>query len=106
MSSPPNPSSPTSTKTPTRPLSDFDPQKPFIGSDGLEYADVAAKILGEPIENWRNGNVCRIRAIYGPEAARRWVSKFDGGDPRPTVSLPLSEFQIRYHRDKRGDFGF
>lgn len=37
----------------------FDPQAPFIGSDGVEYACLADKILGKPRASYFNQQVKR-----------------------------------------------
>ena len=43
---------------------DFDPSKPLIGSDLLEYEDFAARLVGTPRKNYRNDRILNIRA-YG-----------------------------------------
>lgn len=40
---------------------DFDPQAPFIASDGIEYASVADRILGKPRESYFNEQVRRYQ---------------------------------------------
>lgn len=57
----------------------FDPQAPFIASDGLEYGCVADKILNHPLDTWRNREVQQRRVRHEPEARiRAWIKLYDG----------------------------
>lgn len=77
-----SPSSSPSAASPT-PDGRFDPQAPLIGSDGLEYACFADRILNEPVDNYRNR---RIQALIDAGTARKvideWVGFYDGSDSR------------------------
>ena len=65
-------------------MNDFDPQAPFVAQDGLEYEDLAAKILGNPIDSWRNAEILTRRAQGHSEASiRRWIEAYDGDDYTP-----------------------
>lgn len=58
---------------------DFDPQAPCIGSDGLEYEDLAARIEGRPAECWRNSHILAARSEKQNEArVRAWIDAYDG----------------------------
>jgi hypothetical protein len=57
----------------------FDPQAPFIGSAGLEYACVADKILDKPANSRRNQIVEAARKAggYTDEETYRWAKVYD-----------------------------
>lgn len=75
----------------------FDPEKPFIASDGLEYLCVADKILGEPIKSWRNLRIQEERSKgASEEAIREWIKFYDGDDPRTSVDLSSRERAERH----------
>ena len=85
-------------------MTDFDPQAPLIGSDGLEYACFADKILGRPLGTWRNERVKDLRACSTPEEdVRRWIELYDGDDPRTTGEIDATR-QAR--RQVRNAFAF
>lgn len=68
----------------TTPSHDFDPHAPFIAEDGLEYEDLAAKILDQPLDSWRNVEILTRRAQGRPEVAiRRWIKAYDGDSYTP-----------------------
>lgn len=76
-------------------MNDFDPQAPFVAQDGLEYEDLAAKILGNPIDSWRNAEILTRRASGHDEASiRRWIKAYDGDDYIPGECSSLSR-QVR-----------
>lgn len=83
-------------------MNDFDPQAPFIAQDGLEYEDLAAKILGNPIDSWRNAEILTRRASGHDEASiRRWIKAYDGDDYIPGAALTRAR-QTRAWRDDVG----
>jgi hypothetical protein len=43
-------------------VNDFDPQAPFIGSDGVEYACLADKLIDKPRESYFNHQIERYRS--------------------------------------------
>jgi hypothetical protein len=55
-------------------MNDFDPQKPFIGSDGLEYACVADKILGQPRRSYYNEQITRYQEPDREEFRRKYLA--------------------------------
>lgn len=59
----------------------------LIASDGLEYGDLAARLLDRPLDSIRNGNVRSYRrAGYGEQAVKAYYVAFDSAcvvDPRP-----------------------
>jgi hypothetical protein len=62
----------------------FDPQAPLIGKDGLEYACFADKILGEPIDSWRNAEILTRRGQgQNEKIIRTWIRAYDGSDYTP-----------------------
>jgi hypothetical protein len=64
-----------------------DVEAPFIAQDGLEYDDLAAFILGQPHDNWRNRTIQDFRRCGRSEAAiREWIAGYDGDDPTPTIT--------------------
>lgn len=66
----------------------FDPEAPFIASDGLEYEDLAAFICQQPYDNWRNNTIQGFRQAGRSEAAiREWIAGYDGDDGTPTIVL-------------------
>ncbi len=68
--------------------SPIDPQAPFIASDGLEYEDLAACILGRPLGCPRNEHIlAHRRAGRSEEAIRVWIKAYDGEDPTPSSVL-------------------
>jgi hypothetical protein len=68
--------------------SPIDPQAPFIASDGLEYEDLAACILGTPLGCPRNEHIlAHRRAGRSEEAIRIWIKAYDGEDTTPSVVL-------------------
>ena len=87
-------------------LHDFDPQKPFIASDGLEYACAADKLLDTPIDNWRNRRIQAERAHGASEKAiRDWVRLYDGDDPSHATLTSLATIAAvaRYSHQPRAD---
>ena len=51
----------------------------LIASDGYEYADLAQRILGRPLENARNQQVASLRFRRRPEGqVRAWCAGYDG----------------------------
>lgn len=77
----------------------FDPEKPFIASDGLEYGCFADKILGRPLQSWRNHRIQEERSHGASEAAiREWIRFYDGDDPRTSADLGDSERAKRHSR--------
>lgn len=69
----------------------FDPDAPFIAQDGLEYEDLAAYILGKPVDCWRNRTIRDFRQKGHSEAAiRQWIKGFDGEDRTPSYRLDLA----------------
>ena len=87
--------------------SPIDPQAPFIASDGLEYEDLAACILGTPLGCPRNEHIlAHRRAGRSEEAIRIWIKAYDGEDPTPSVILEAratrsreatADFAVRFH---------
>lgn len=74
----------------------YDPLKPFIAEDGLEYDDLAAYICGQPQDTWRNQRIQRHRqAGRSEEAIREWIKGYDGDDPRTTGELKASDRAAR-----------
>lgn len=68
----------------TTPSHDFDPHAPFIAEDGLEYEDLAAKILDCPLDSWRNTEILTRRAQGQDESRiRRWIKAYDGDNYTP-----------------------
>lgn len=63
------------------------------GSDGLEYEDLTARLLGEPAKTLRNGNIRAYRRYphrYCEDAIRAYYEAFDevsGGQPLGTSPL-------------------
>jgi len=59
----------------------------LIASDGYEYTDLTQRLLGQPRQNARNGNVRSYRqSKYGEEAIRAYYEAFDRQeviDPEP-----------------------
>ena len=57
----------------------------LIASDGLEYKDITARLLGNPLENRRNYELRRLQeAGYCAEEVRAWYIAYDkarGGHP-------------------------
>lgn len=51
----------------------------MIGSDGLEYADLAARVRGEPKDNMRNNNILAYRRNprYTEEQVRLYIEGFN-----------------------------
>ena len=65
-------------------MNGIDPQAPFIAQDGLEYEDLAAKILDQPLDSWRNVEILTRRARGDSESSiRRWIKAYDGDDYTP-----------------------
>ncbi len=66
---------------PPGPVYDKDPQAPFVVQDGLEYEDLAAFLVNDPIDSWRNTEILSRRARKEPEEfIRRWIHAYDGAD--------------------------
>lgn len=75
--------------TKTKAWTEADVSKPFIGEDGLEYADWAGALCGTPVECERNERVLAARAVGVPEEEiQAWIKRFDGDDPTPSHTLP------------------
>lgn len=69
----------------------YDPLKPFIAQDGLEYDDLAAYICDQPQDTWRNREIAEARAEGQPEeTVRAWIKLYDGDDPCTTQELPAA----------------
>lgn len=51
----------------------------MIGSDGLEYADFAARVRGEPADNMRNSNILAFRRNprWTEQQVRQYIGGFD-----------------------------
>lgn len=80
----------------------YDPLKPFIAQDGLEYDDLAAYLLDQPQSTARNRYIQEARAIgRSEEIIREWIKSYDGEDPRTTAELPTHR---REARKKDADF--
>lgn len=60
----------------------------LIASDGYEYEDLAQRLLGNPIENTRNGNIQYYSQYRGAAVGRKYAQGFDSvcpkGDPGPS----------------------
>ena len=60
----------------------------MIASDGYEYEDFTQRLLGQPKENTRNGNVRHHKQVRGEAKALAYAKGFDavcpGGDPGPS----------------------
>ena len=61
----------------------------LIASDGLEYADLTQRLLGNPLDNGRNGNIRAYRQYrYREDAVKAYIDAFDKrcpeGDPGPS----------------------
>lgn len=57
---------------------EFDPQAPFVDRQYLQYANFAAFIAGEPLENTRNSNIGVYRRFKYTEAAiQAYAEAFD-----------------------------
>ncbi len=85
----------------------YDPQAPFIASDGLEYEDLAAFILGTPLGCNRNEYILAQRAAgRSEEAIRVWIKAYDGDDPTPSsvIEAEVQNWRV-YRADKSvGEF--
>ena len=49
----------------------------LIASDGYEYADLTQRILGEPLENFRNRQVRELRLGYEEGEVRAYIEAYD-----------------------------
>lgn len=79
--------------------SPIDPQAPFIASDGLEYEDLAACILGTPLGCPRNEHIlAHRRAGRSEEAIRIWIKAYDGDDPTPSSAIENHSHGRAHHR--------
>jgi hypothetical protein len=54
-------------------MNDFDPQKPFIGTDGLFYENIVERLQERPVKDWRAGYLkrCKERGYDEKEALNR-----------------------------------
>jgi hypothetical protein len=83
-------------------MTPYDPLKPFIAQDGLEYDDLAACLLNQPQATARNRYIQEACAIGRSEKViREWVKSYDGEDPRTTSELVAHR---REARKKDADF--
>ena len=84
--------------------SPIDPQAPFIASDGLEYEDLAACILGRPLGCPRNEHIlAHRRAGCSEEAIRVWIKAYDGEDATPSSQIDsLSREKARFRANRTG----
>ena len=74
------------------PHDEVDIYRPFIAQDGLEYGGLAAFILGQPLDTWRNQRIQEHRKAGRSEASiREWIKGYDGDDPRTTPELEIAE---------------
>lgn len=68
----------------------------MIASDGLEYADLAARVRGEPADNTRNGNILSYRrnTRWTEEQVRQYIEGFDevcpDGYPGPSHEFSIA----------------
>ncbi len=69
----------------------------LVASDGFEYADVKARLLGQPLENQRNWNVKAYRDRgYSEAATSAYIKAFDR---RWSQGGKASELLIYAHRE-------
>lgn len=77
-------------------LDSFDPKAPFIGSDGLEYEDFAARLVGKPADCWRNAHIEDLRSRgVAEEHVQAWIKAYDGDDPTPSITVDAEARQAR-----------
>ena len=50
----------------------------ILASDGLEYADITQRLLGNPLDNWRNHSIRQVRSAgYGASEVRAYLTGYD-----------------------------
>ena len=49
----------------------------LIASDGLEYENITQRLLGNPLENNRNGSIFEIRYAYPENEVAAYIKGYD-----------------------------
>lgn len=78
------------------------PCEPFIAEDGFEYADIAAFILQEPTDCWRNTHLNRQKAQGCTAAEIKAWSKAYGGDTEGDRHDPNSQGRQQHRAYRAG----
>lgn len=51
--------------------------KTLIASDGLEYENITQRLLGNPLENLRNGSILEVRHSYAVAETAAFATAYD-----------------------------
>ena len=47
------------------------------GSDGYEYENITQRLLGNPLENSRNGSILELRYVYPENEVQAFIVAYD-----------------------------
>ena len=64
----------------------------MIASDGLEYEDLAQRLLGQPKDTWRNAQIKALRVSgYGEAEVRTYYEAYDRATDCPVPNPGLGD---------------
>lgn len=79
-----------------------DRSQPFIAKDGYEYADLAAYLLQEPTDCWRNNHLDRLRAQgCSPDRIKAWSTGY-GSDTEGDKNDPSAQGRQQHRAYRAG----
>ena len=73
----------------------------ILASDGLEYADITQRLLGNPLKNVRNNNILSFSTDFARYYARGFDAVCPEGDPGPSprfLEAHRAGLSAAYHR--------